>query len=131
MDKVNAVQTKVNQAEALLQNKENNSALVNAKQQLQNAVNQVPSTTGMTQESINVYRAKQQAAQNEIQEAQNVINNGDATAQQIAAEKLKSIRLLQALNDAKSGLRANKEELQSAYNQLIQPADTNNKNLLQ
>ena len=93
MDKVNAVQTKVNQAEALLQNKENNSALVNAKQQLQNAVNQVPSTTGMTQESINVYRAKQQAAQNEIQEAQNVINNGDATAQQIAAEKLKSIRL--------------------------------------
>ena len=40
-DKVNAVQTKVNQAEALLQNKENNSALVNAKQQLQNAVNQV------------------------------------------------------------------------------------------
>ena len=73
--------------------KENNSALVNAKQQLQNAVNQVPSTTGMTQESINVYRAKQQAAQNEIQEAQNVINNGDATAQQIAAEKLKSIRL--------------------------------------
>ena len=53
----------------------------------------------MTQESINVYRAKQQAAQNEIQEAQNVINNGDA--QQIAAEKLKSIRLYKALNDAK------------------------------
>ena len=101
------------------------------KQQLQNAVNQVPSTTGMTQESINVYRAKQQAAQNEIQEAQNVINNGDATAQQIAAEKTKVDQALQALNDAKSGLRANKEELQSAYNQLIQPADTNNKNLLQ
>ena len=47
-----------NQAEALLQPKENNSALVNAKQLLENAINQVPSTEGMTEQSIANYNAK-------------------------------------------------------------------------
>ena len=43
------VQQKLNEARALLQNKEDNSALVRAKEQLQQAVDQVPSTEGMTQ----------------------------------------------------------------------------------
>ena len=54
----------------------------------------------MTQESINVYRAKQQAAQNKRQSECNLI------AKTNTAE---SDQALQALNDAKSGLRANKK----------------------
>ena len=47
--------------------KENNTALVQAKQQLQNAVNQVPSTTGMTQQTVTfITLNKQQLVQNSI-----------------------------------------------------------------
>ena len=59
-------QQKLNEARALLQNKEDNSALVRAKEQLQQAVDQVPSTEGMTQQTKDDYNSKQQAAQQEI-----------------------------------------------------------------
>ncbi|MCC0831167.1 FIVAR domain-containing protein, partial [Staphylococcus capitis] len=73
------------------------------------------------------YNVKKQAAQAELQKAEQVITNGDATAQQISAEKDKVEQALQALNDAKSGLRADKSELQTAYQQLIKNIDTNGK----
>ena len=41
----------------MLQNKENNTELVNAKNRLENAVNDTDPTHGMTQETIN-YNAK-------------------------------------------------------------------------
>ncbi|MBU5904484.1 FIVAR domain-containing protein, partial [Vibrio cholerae O1] len=49
LTKVRAAQTKIDQAKALLQNKEDNSQLVTSKNNLQSSVNQVPSTAGMTQ----------------------------------------------------------------------------------
>ncbi|WP_164227693.1 hypothetical protein, partial [Stenotrophomonas maltophilia] len=52
LTKVRAAQTKIDQAKALLQNKEDNSQLVTSKNNLQSSVNQVPSTAGMTQQSI-------------------------------------------------------------------------------
>ncbi len=48
LSKVQAAQTKINEAKALLQNKEDNSQLVTSKNNLQSSVNQVPSTAGMT-----------------------------------------------------------------------------------
>ena len=127
LNKVREVQQKLNNARALLQNKEDNSALVRAKDQLQQAVDQVPSTEGMTQQTKDDYNSKQQAAQQEITKAQQVIDNGDATTQQISNAKTNVERALEALNNAKTGLRADKEELQNAYNQLTQNIDTNGK----
>jgi hypothetical protein len=43
----------------------------------------------MTQSSIQAYESAKRAGQTESTNAQNVINNGDATDQQIAAEKAK------------------------------------------
>ncbi|SUK03503.1 extracellular matrix binding protein [Staphylococcus aureus] len=86
LTKVRAAQTKINEAKALLQNKEDNSQLVTSKNNLQSSVNQVPSTTGMTQQSIDNYNAKKREAETEITAAQRVIDNGDATAQQISDE---------------------------------------------
>lgn len=125
--KIQAIQPEVTKAINLLHQKANNSELVNAKEQLQRAVNSTPSTTGMTQQTIETYNEKQRVAQQELQEAQNVINNGDATSQQISAEKDKVEQALQALNNAKNGLRADKSELQTAYQQLNQNVDTNGK----
>ncbi|WRN67611.1 hypothetical protein UM538_12605 [Staphylococcus aureus] len=45
LSEVQAAQAKIDQAKAMLQNKEDNSQLVTAKNNLQNSVNQVPSTT--------------------------------------------------------------------------------------
>ena len=55
LTKVQAAQTKIDQAKALLQDKADNSELVTAKNNLQAAVDQVPSTDGMTQQSIDNY----------------------------------------------------------------------------
>lgn len=93
----------------MLQNKENNTELVNAKNRLENAVNDTDPTHGMTQETINNYNAKKREAQNEIQKANMIINNGDATAQDISSEKSKVEQVLQALQNAKNDLRADKE----------------------
>ena len=126
LNKVNAVQPKVNQAIALLQPKENNSALVHAKNQLQNAVNESDPTRGMTSTTANNYNTKKREAQAEIQKADQIIADGDATAKQISDEK-KVEQALQALNNAKSDLRADKSQLQNAYNKLTEQVSTNGK----
>lgn len=46
----------------------------------------------MTQQSVQNYNVKQ-AAQAELQTAEQVIANGDANVQQISAEKIKLIKL--------------------------------------
>lgn len=127
LQKVEAVQLKVNDAIHILQNKDNNSALVTAKNQLQQSVNDQPLTTGMTQDSINNYEAKRNEAQSAIRNAEAVINNGDATAKQISDEKSKVEQALAHLNDAKQQLTADTTELQTAVQQLNRRGDTNNK----
>ena len=90
--KIQAIQPEVTKAVNLLHQKADNSELVNAKQRLQQAVDSTPSTTGMTQQSVQNYNVKQ-AAQAELQTAEQVIANGDANVQQISAEKIKLIKL--------------------------------------
>ncbi len=127
LSKVQAAQTKINEAKALLQNKEDNSQLVTSKNNLQSSVNQVPSTTGMTQQSIDNYNAKKREAESEITAAQRVIDNGDATAQQISDEKHHVDNALTALNQAKQNLTADTHELEQAVQQLNRTGTTTGK----
>ena len=97
LSKVQAAQNKINEAKALLQNKADNSQLVRAKEQLQQSIQPAASTDGMTQDSTRNYNNKRQAAEQAIQHANSVINNGDATSQQI--------------NDAKTQLNRHRENM--------------------
>ena len=56
--KINAIQPEVTKAINILQDKEDNSELVRAKEKLDQAINSQPSLNGMTQESINNYTTK-------------------------------------------------------------------------
>lgn len=123
LSKVQAAQTKINEAKALLQNKEDNSQLVTSKNNLQSSVNQVPSTTGMTQQSIDNYNAKKREAESEITAAQRVIDNGDATDQQIAAKKTKVEEKYNGLKQAIAGLTPDLAPLQAAKTQLQNDID--------
>ncbi|HDJ6800319.1 TPA: hyperosmolarity resistance protein Ebh [Staphylococcus aureus] len=127
LSKVQAAQTKINEAKALLQNKEDNSQLVTSKNNLQSSVNQVPSTAGMTQQSIDNYNAKKREAESEITAAQRIIDNGDATAQQISDEKHRVDNALTALNQAKHDLTADTHALEQAVQQLNRTGTTTGK----
>ncbi|WP_438827666.1 hyperosmolarity resistance protein Ebh [Staphylococcus warneri] len=124
LNTVQAAQAKIDQAKALLQNKADNHELVQAKNDLQASIDQQPSLDGMTQQSIDNYNAKRQAAQSEITKAQQVIDNGDATAQQIAEQKQNVDKALTALNQAKSDLTADTSALQQAVQQLDRTGTT-------
>lgn len=67
----------------------------------------------MTQSSIQAYENAKRAGQTESTNAQNVINNGDATDQQIAAEN-KSRRKYNSLKQAIAGLTPDLAPLQTA-----------------
>ncbi|WP_322976151.1 hypothetical protein, partial [Limosilactobacillus reuteri] len=60
--------------------------MVQAKQRLEQIVNEVDPTQGMTTDTANSYKSKKLEAEDEIQKAQQIINNGDATEQQITNE---------------------------------------------
>ena len=116
LNKIKAVQPELDKAIAMLKNKENNNALVQAKQQLQQIVNEVDPTQGMTTDTANNYKskkreAKRNEAQSAIRNAEAVINNGDATAKQISDEKSKVEQALAHLNDAKQQLTADTTEV--------------------
>lgn len=94
---------------------------------MQQSLDNQPSTTGMTEATIQNYNAKRQKAEQVIQNANKIIENAQPSVQQVSDEKSKVEQALSELNNAKSALRADKQELQQAYNQLIQPTDLNNK----
>ncbi|MEJ7376176.1 hypothetical protein, partial [Staphylococcus caprae] len=87
--------------------------------QLQQIVNEVDPTQGMTTDTANNYKSKKREAEDEIQKAQQIINNGDATEQQITNETNRVNQAINAINKAKNDLRADKSQLENAYNQLI------------
>ncbi|KPG88774.1 FIVAR domain-containing protein, partial [Staphylococcus hominis] len=110
--KIDAVQPKLDNAISLLHDKENNSELVKAKAKLDAATSEEDPTPGMTQVTADNYRAKKAEAERISLEAQGVINNGDATAEEIAQSKTKVEEVLTHLNEAKNGLKADKSVLE-------------------
>ena len=99
--KIDAVQPKLDNAISLLHDKENNSELVEAKRQLDEAITEQDPTPGMTPATTDNYRAKKAEAERISSEAQGVINNGDATAEEIRDEKAKVEEALTQLTEAK------------------------------
>ncbi|MCI2918895.1 DUF1542 domain-containing protein, partial [Staphylococcus hominis] len=125
--KVEEVQPKLDNAISLLHDKENNSELVKAKAKLDVATSEEDPTSGMTQATADNYRAKKAEAERISAEAQRVIDNGDATAEEIAQAKAKVEEVLTALNQAKDDLRADKTELQDKLPELEQRGTTEGK----
>ena len=109
---INDVSLKIQHAISLLQNKADNSALVEAKRQLDVATAEQDPTSGMTQVTSDNYRAKKAEAERISSEAQGVINNGDATAEEISDEKAKVEEALTQLTEAKNALKADKSVLE-------------------
>ncbi|MEN2022603.1 hypothetical protein AAJL88_11645, partial [Staphylococcus hominis] len=110
--KIDAVQSKLDNAISLLQDKENNSELVEAKRRLDTATSEEDPTLGMTPATADNYRAKKAEAERISSEAQGVINNGDATAEEIRDEKAKVEEALTQLTEAKNALKADKSVLE-------------------
>ncbi|MGW9933740.1 hyperosmolarity resistance protein Ebh [Staphylococcus hominis] len=110
--KIDVVQPKLDNAISLLHDKENNSELVEAKRQLDEATAEQDPTPGMTQATADNYRAKKAEAERISSEAQGVINNGDATAEEIRDEKAKVEEALTQLTEAKNALKADKSVLE-------------------
>ncbi|MDT4037624.1 hypothetical protein RPO35_12635, partial [Staphylococcus hominis] len=108
LDKVKAVLPKLTEAISLLHDKENNSGLVEAKSQLDEATAEQDPTPGMTQATADNYRAKKAEAERISSEAQKVIDNGDATVEEIRNEKAKVEEALTQLTEAKNALKADK-----------------------
>ncbi|MDO0997747.1 DUF1542 domain-containing protein [Staphylococcus hominis] len=125
--KIDVVQPKLDNAISLLHDKENNSELVKAKAKLDAAIGEEDPTPGMTQATADNYRAKKVEAERISAEAQSVIDNGDATAEEIRDEKAKVEKALTALNQAKDDLRADKTELQHKLPELDQRGITEGK----
>ena len=125
---VNQVNDRITQAIAQLQPLADNSELKTAKAKLEAEINKTVSTDGMTQATINAYQNAKQAAQVEVNTAQQVINNGDASDQDIATEKSKVEEKYNALKQAIANLTPDLAPLQSAKteleNDINQPTST-------
>ena len=109
---INDVSLKIQHAISLLQNKADNSALVEAKRQLDVATAEQDPTPGMTPATADNYRAKKAEAERISSEAQKVIDNGDATVEEIRNEKVKVEEALTQLTEAKNALKADKSVLE-------------------
>ncbi|MBR7517893.1 FIVAR domain-containing protein, partial [Mycobacterium tuberculosis] len=101
--------------------------LVRAKEKLDQAINSQPSLNGMTQESINNYTTKRREAQNIASSADTIINNGDASIEQITENKIRVEEATNALNEAKQHLTADTTSLKTEVRKLSRRGDTNNK----
>ena len=90
------------------------------RDELQHTLQPTASTEGMTQQSAQNYNSKRQAAEQAIQNANSVINNGDATSQQITEAKNKVEQAQREYVEAKKWFRADKSQLETAYHRLTQ-----------
>lgn len=120
---VNRVNERLTQAINQLVPLADNSTLRTAKTKLDEEINKSVTTDGMTQSSIQAYENAKRAGQTESTNAQNVINNGDATDQQIAAEKAKVEEKYNSLKQAIAGLTPDLAPLQTAKTQLQNDID--------
>lgn len=90
LQEVNQVNQQLTEAINKLQPLANNEALKVARTKLEDKINEIVHTEGMTQQSVNAYQHAKQEAQTESNLAQALINNGNATDQEISTEIEKS-----------------------------------------
>ena len=112
--KIDAVQPKLDNAISLLHDKENNSELIEAKRQLDEATAEQDPTPGMTEVTANNYKAKKVEAEQVSRDAQKVIENDDATSGEIAQAIAKVNEATVALKQVKHDLVPDKTLLNNA-----------------
>ena len=111
---MNQLNQQLTEAISQLQPLSNNDALKAARLELENKINQTVQTDGMTQQSVDAYQNAKREAQNESNTALALINNGDATEQQITTETDRVNQQTTNLTQAINGLTVNKEPLETA-----------------
>ena len=105
--KVDAAKAELTKAAELLVNKVDKTELTKAKEALSTLATEADPTTGKTADSAKVYTDAKTAAQQAIQEAETVINDENATTEQVTAA-------LNKVNEKKSALEAAKQALVEA-----------------
>ena len=123
---VRNAQTKVDVAKALLVNQADKSALEQAKQNLDTAIQATPNLTNKTPQSIQAYEQAKADARAAVQAGQAVITDLNASPEAVEAAKARIIQAQASLKTAQDNLRnkANKAGLQSALNTLNAPIST-------
>lgn len=129
LEKVQAIQAKVNAAKALLVDQADKSALTSERTKLQNEVAKAPDLANKTPQSITAYESAKAQADAALAKALSVQNDLNATPAQVqeAVNQLKASHT--ALTSAKAGLqtKADKQALITALNKLNEPIATDGK----
>ena len=105
--KVDAVKAELTKAAELLVNKADKTELTKAKEALNTLATEADPTTGKTADSAKAYNDAKTAAQEAIKEAETVINDENATPEQVTAA-------LNKVNEKKSALETAKQALVEA-----------------
>ena len=105
--KVDAAKAELTKAAELLVNKADKTELTKAKEALNTLATEADSTTGKTADSAKAYNNAKTAAQEAIKEAETVINDENATPEQVTAA-------LNKVNEKKSALEVAKQALVEA-----------------
>ena len=123
---IQEAQSQINQAKALLVNQADKSALEQAKQNLDTAIQATPNLTNKTPQSVQAYEQAKADAQAAVQAGQAVIADLNASPEAVEAAKTRITQAQVALKTAQDNLRdkANKAGLQSALNALNAPIST-------
>ena len=122
-------QTKVDIAKALLVNQADKSALEQAKQNLDTAIQAVPNLANKIPQSVQAYEQAKADAQAAVQAGQAVIADLNASPEVVEAAKTRITQAQVALEAAKNNLRdkADKSSLVQALATLNQAVSTTNK----
>ena len=102
--KVDAAKAELTKAAELLVNKADKAELTTAKEALNTLATEADPTTGKTTDSAKAYNDAKTAAQEAIQAAETVINDENATPEQVTAALNKVNEKKAALQQAKNGL---------------------------
>ena len=123
---IQEAQSHINQAKALLVNQADKSALEQAKQNLDTAIQATPNLTNKTPQSVQAYEQAKANAQAAVQAGQAIIVDLNASPEAVEAAKTRITQAQAALKAAQDNLRdkANKAGLQSALNALNAPIST-------
>ena len=123
---IQEAQSQINQAKALLVNQVDKSALEQAKQNLDTAIQATLNLTNKTPQSVQAYEQAKADAQAAVQAGQAIIADLNASPESVEAAKTRITQAQAALKAAQDNLRdkANKAGLQSALNALNAPIST-------
>ena len=126
---IQEAQSQINQAKALLVNQADKSALEQAKQNLDTAIQATPNLTNKTPQSVQAYEQAKADAQAAVQAGQAVIADLNASPEVVEAAKTRITQAQVALEAAKNNLRdkADKSSLVQALATLNQAVSTTNK----